>query len=197
MLVPVTGLEPVRHRWRWILSPLRLPFHHTGRCVTIGYILRSAARGAGVRLRCPKFPARFRSRNFDRCPSLGSLHPPPAALPSLPRLSPVRCRQRWILSPLRLPFHHTGRCDAVISLIADTVYNTFSKIARGKSAQSQNFPPFGGLLLRFLPEAVLPLCAHPPGRPGNGRVLTLRISVAAPPALSHKRPYSDSDISST
>ena len=29
-LVPVTGLEPVRHRWRWILSPLRLPFHHTG-----------------------------------------------------------------------------------------------------------------------------------------------------------------------
>ena len=31
-LVPVTGLEPVRHRWRWILSPLRLPFHHTGRC---------------------------------------------------------------------------------------------------------------------------------------------------------------------
>ena len=30
-LVPVTGLEPVRHRWRWILSPLRLPFHHTGR----------------------------------------------------------------------------------------------------------------------------------------------------------------------
>ena len=31
-LVPVTGLEPVRHRWRWILSPLRLPFHHTGIC---------------------------------------------------------------------------------------------------------------------------------------------------------------------
>ena len=29
-VVPVTGLEPVRHRWRWILSPLRLPFHHTG-----------------------------------------------------------------------------------------------------------------------------------------------------------------------
>ncbi len=31
-LVPVTGLEPVRHRWRRILSPLRLPFHHTGKC---------------------------------------------------------------------------------------------------------------------------------------------------------------------
>lgn len=24
-LVPVTGLEPVRYRYRWILSPLRLP----------------------------------------------------------------------------------------------------------------------------------------------------------------------------
>ena len=33
-MVPVTGLEPVRHRWRWILSPLRLPFHHTGICAT-------------------------------------------------------------------------------------------------------------------------------------------------------------------
>ena len=31
-LVPVTGLEPVRCRQRWILSPLRLPFHHTGMC---------------------------------------------------------------------------------------------------------------------------------------------------------------------
>ena len=25
LLVPVAGLEPARHRWRWILSPLRLP----------------------------------------------------------------------------------------------------------------------------------------------------------------------------
>ena len=32
-LVPVTGLEPVRCRQRRILSPLRLPFHHTGRCL--------------------------------------------------------------------------------------------------------------------------------------------------------------------
>ena len=30
VLVPVAGLEPARHCWRWILSPLRLPFHHTG-----------------------------------------------------------------------------------------------------------------------------------------------------------------------
>ena len=32
LLVPVTGLEPVRCRQRRILSPLRLPFHHTGKC---------------------------------------------------------------------------------------------------------------------------------------------------------------------
>ena len=34
-LVPVAGLEPARCRQRWILSPLRLPFHHTGRCACI------------------------------------------------------------------------------------------------------------------------------------------------------------------
>ena len=30
-MVPVTGLEPVRYCYRGILSPLCLPFHHTGR----------------------------------------------------------------------------------------------------------------------------------------------------------------------
>ena len=35
LLVPVAGLEPARCRQRWILSPLRLPFHHTGRCVML------------------------------------------------------------------------------------------------------------------------------------------------------------------
>ena len=29
-MVPVTGLEPVRYRYREILSLLCLPFHHTG-----------------------------------------------------------------------------------------------------------------------------------------------------------------------
>ena len=29
-MVPVAGLEPARCHQRWILSPLRLPFHHTG-----------------------------------------------------------------------------------------------------------------------------------------------------------------------
>ena len=72
------------------------------------HFLRFAS--AGVRLRCPKFYARFRLQNFDRCPSLGSLLPPLAAFPSLPRLSPKRRRRQQILSPLCLPFHHTGRC---------------------------------------------------------------------------------------
>ena len=72
------------------------------------HFLRFAS--AGVRLRCPKFYARFRLQNFDRCPSLGSLLPQLAAFPSLPRLSPKRRRRQQILSPLCLPFHHTGRC---------------------------------------------------------------------------------------
>ena len=44
-LVPVTGLEPVRCRHRWILSPLRLPFHHTGRCEnSIVYFFKKSKR---------------------------------------------------------------------------------------------------------------------------------------------------------
>ena len=35
--MPVTGLEPVRCRQRWILSPLRLPFHHTGSYISNGH----------------------------------------------------------------------------------------------------------------------------------------------------------------
>ena len=50
--------------------------------------------GAAVLLRCPKFPVRFRSQNFDRCHSLRSLLPPPAALPSLPGISPPVLTQR-------------------------------------------------------------------------------------------------------
>ena len=30
-LVPVVGLEPTRYRYQRILSPSRLPFHHTGK----------------------------------------------------------------------------------------------------------------------------------------------------------------------
>ena len=38
-LVPVTGLEPVRHRWRRILSPLRLLVSHTGGCNIFSYAI--------------------------------------------------------------------------------------------------------------------------------------------------------------
>ena len=45
LLVPVTGLEPVRCRQRWILSPLRLPFHHTGRCLnSIHHVFENSKR---------------------------------------------------------------------------------------------------------------------------------------------------------
>ena len=54
-LVPVTGLEPVRCRQRWILSPLRLPFHHTGR---LFFLLIQWELG---RLRCPISSSAFRS----------------------------------------------------------------------------------------------------------------------------------------
>ena len=40
-LVPVAGLEPARHRWRWILSPLRLPIpSHRHFCVIIQHDAR-------------------------------------------------------------------------------------------------------------------------------------------------------------
>ena len=61
-LVPVTGLEPVRCRQRWILSPLRLPFHHTGRCTGIVYyILFKIAR--------KKFTFFIFLKYFTFCPS--------------------------------------------------------------------------------------------------------------------------------
>ena len=40
-LVPLTGLEPVLNRFRRILSPLCLPFHHSG----VDYILSSIIAG--------------------------------------------------------------------------------------------------------------------------------------------------------
>ena len=34
-MVPRAGLEPARYRYRWILSPLRLPISPPGHCLTI------------------------------------------------------------------------------------------------------------------------------------------------------------------
>ena len=40
-MVPVVGLEPTRYRYQRILSPSRLPFHHTGKLLDY-YTLRKA-----------------------------------------------------------------------------------------------------------------------------------------------------------
>ena len=87
--MPVTGLEPVRCRQRWILSPLRLPFHHTGRCVLTNIKayrlcrIRWPLRGVisppfAVPGECP------RRKGLRPSPTAAlaapSLHPPPAAL---------------------------------------------------------------------------------------------------------------------
>ena len=38
-LVPEVGLEPTRGRPHWILSPARLPFHHSGGKITLRFRL--------------------------------------------------------------------------------------------------------------------------------------------------------------
>jgi len=55
-------------------------------------ILLSGHPVAGILLRCPTNVLGFKkpSSLVDRCHSLASLHLPPAALGSLPRISPVR-----------------------------------------------------------------------------------------------------------
>ena len=107
-LVPVAGLEPARCRQRWILSPLRLPFHHTGRCVFLV-----------VHHRWRPF-ARWPPKGGDMSPTFavpGALLGANARVAHRPRhLLRPRCirhrrrsgSQRWIMRPLRLPFHHTG-----------------------------------------------------------------------------------------
>ena len=110
-LVPVTGLEPVRHRWRRILSPLRLPFHHTGRCVSFSILCAHPMRfaRAGVRLRYPKFSVRYSLTKFRPLPLVRL----PSSATGGGRLTPQTLIGTLSpavgLRPLRLPFHHTGR----------------------------------------------------------------------------------------
>ena len=72
-------------------------------------VLRGAYRtrfaSAAVLLRCPAAaaPGEAGLHLADRCHSLGSLLPPPAALPSFPGIEPVRILRPGILSPLCLP----------------------------------------------------------------------------------------------
>ncbi len=44
-MVPGTGIEPVRHRWRGILSPLCLPISPSGRS---GQLIQNLEARAGV-----------------------------------------------------------------------------------------------------------------------------------------------------
>ena len=121
VLVPVTGLEPVRCRQRRILSPLRLPFHHTGRCNIFSYAtyaLRECRCPVAVpEISCSLFAheistAAHRSGRFlrHRRRSLRS-----------PDSHPYAVRQRRILSPLRLLFSHTGRCFVLCDTTLHTV----------------------------------------------------------------------------
>ena len=99
IMVPVAGLEPARCRQRWILSPLRLPFHHTGRCYALCrynrfFLLQYPTNVLGL-----EKPSSL----VDRCHSLRSLHPPPAALPSLPLAGNAhpRCNDHSIPDPYK------------------------------------------------------------------------------------------------
>ena len=70
-MVPVTGLEPVRHRWRWILSPLRLPFHHTGRCYGIIHYLFQNSKGKVLKNGSRLFSAVFFRICIGTVPGIG------------------------------------------------------------------------------------------------------------------------------
>ena len=85
-LVPVTGLEPVRCRQRWILSPLRLPFHHTGRFIP------ACIEWEIDRLRCPISSSAFKSLRQLSTASTRSapLTPPLAAVALLPNCATPR-----------------------------------------------------------------------------------------------------------
>ena len=82
-LVPLTGIEPVRILLRGILSPLCLPVPPQRRNINLLKTYNPCRR-------CPvAVPEKIIGLTlfldfFDRCHSLGSLLPPPAALPSLP-----------------------------------------------------------------------------------------------------------------
>ncbi len=103
VLVPLTGIEPVRILLRGILSPLCLPIppqRHIKLCLLFfsGQLFRCpvAVPGSFVAFEKPSSPA-------DRCHSRPSLAPPLAALGLLPGIEPVRILLRGILSPLCLP----------------------------------------------------------------------------------------------
>ena len=63
-LVPVMGLEPIRYRYQRILSPSRLPFHHTGVILTTGCIIAQFLKKSKTFLKEKStFAKKFRPRD--------------------------------------------------------------------------------------------------------------------------------------
>ena len=112
ILVPVAGLEPARCRQRWILSPLRLPFHHTGRCVYIVHLTPHSCCGA---------------RHLPSSTALlGICRPRPLARVAPPATGGAS------LAP-----HHTGRCVlANVCIYPDSIHYLF----RNSKRKFQIFP---------------------------------------------------------
>ena len=73
-------------------------------------------------------------------------------------LEPARCRQRWILSPLRLPFHHTGRCVTMFTLIIDRCRQSFIRWPPAGGHMSPSFAVPGGCPRRFPPSSSTDRC---------------------------------------
>ena len=110
-LVPVVGLEPTRYHYQRILSPSRLPFHHTGE---LSFIIQEAGakfKGFAKNFDCCFSVCAPRNRNDAFC-ALRALFPystprlrsgrslrsaqfrRPLFLPSAPSKSPARCPLR-------------------------------------------------------------------------------------------------------
>ena len=121
-LVPVTGLEPVRCRQRWILSPLRLPFHHTGRCI---FSLQSPTTAGGFR--CGRLTAAdvavVCGALRKLCLAKQARFPQTAAL-AAPSLLPPQ-------AALGLAFRPQV-CRSITPAVTRVLYTMFSKIASKK-----------------------------------------------------------------
>ena len=86
------------------------------------------------------------TQNSPKTENLGLFHMVPVI-----GLEPIRCRQRWILSPLRLPFHHTGLCAYI-------VYYILCEIARKKFTFSKNMKYFTLSVQSYIMQIILYAC---------------------------------------
>ena len=88
-MVPVAGVEPARHRWRWILSPLRLPIPSYRHIIFSMKILENSLWKSEAHLGGPSEILKIRGAKKRR-KNKGFRAVPPV-------------QTNWILSPLRLP----------------------------------------------------------------------------------------------